>query len=109
MKLPQNQPMAYLLWVVSFALTLATLIAGRTLVMGVAGLFSDDYWRLAFVDRAAILLLSVAGLILVLFLEHYYRRGVEQRRLWPRFARVTILQVAILLASGLLALLAPGR
>jgi hypothetical protein len=98
-KLPQNHLVGYLLWFISMALMGLCLIAGRSSFMAVATAAGSNRWILSFLDRFGILVLGLLSLILVIYFEHYYRTGADQRRLWQRFARVTLLQIAFLAAS----------
>lgn len=98
-RLTTNYVVSFLLWLVAVGLTILDFLYGRLLIMGLFGLTNLNQWILSFIDRASVFILGLLALILVLYLEHYYRTGVEHRRLWSRFARVTVLQVAIILAG----------
>jgi hypothetical protein len=102
-RLTTNYVVSLLLWLVGVGLTILDFLYGRLLLMGLFGLTNLNYWMLSFLDRALVLILGLVGLTLVLYLEHYYRTGVERNRLWPRFARVSSIQVAIILAGLLFA------
>ncbi|MCB0107323.1 MAG: hypothetical protein KDE53_15490 [Caldilineaceae bacterium] len=94
-----NYVVSTLCWLIAVGLTILDILYGRILVVTLFGLFGLNHWVMSFVDRLAIFLLGLAGLILVLLLEHYYRTGVKRNRLWPRFRRVTGYQLAIIVAS----------
>ncbi|HRW06023.1 MAG TPA: hypothetical protein P5121_13045 [Caldilineaceae bacterium] len=96
-----NYVVSFLCWLIAVALTVLDILYGRILVMALFGLFGLNHWVMSFIDRTSIFLLGLAGLILVLFLEHYYRTAVKRNRLWPRFRRVTGYQLAIIVASFL--------
>ncbi|MEZ4866893.1 MAG: hypothetical protein R3C14_36565 [Caldilineaceae bacterium] len=98
-RLATNYVVSLLLWLVAVGLTALDILYGRLLTMAFFGLFALNHWVMSFIDRAGIFLLGLAGLILVLFLEHYYRTGVQRNRLWPRFLRVSAYQLVIILAG----------
>jgi hypothetical protein len=102
-RLTTNYVVSFLLWLVALGLTLLDFLYGRLLIMGLFGLTPLNQWMLSFIDRAGVLILGLIGLSMVLFLEHFYRTGVERNRLWSRFFRVSMLQVAIILAGLLFA------
>jgi len=98
-RLTTNYIVSFLLWLVAVGLIVLDFLYSRLLIMGIFGLTPLNQWGLSFIDRASVLILGLIGLIWVLYLEHYYRTGVERKRLWSRFARVTAVQVAIILAG----------
>ncbi len=91
--------MSFLLWLVAVGLTVLDFLYGRLLLMGLLGLTRLNYWLLSFIDRASVLILGLIGLIVVLYLEHYYRTGVERNQLWARFVRVSTFQIVIILVG----------
>jgi len=98
-RLPANLPIAYLLWLVSLGLSIAGFFFGRIFAVSVAELVDLGYWQVSFIDRLSVVLLGLAGSVLVILVEHWYRTGVEKGRLWPRFAKVTAWQLGLILAG----------
>ncbi len=90
---------AFFLWIVTVGLALLDVLYGRAVIMAVAELMSLNDWGLSFIDRASVLVLGLAGLSLAIFCDYYYRRGVAQGNLWPRFTRIAAVQVAVILAG----------
>lgn len=101
MKLPENYFIAYLLWFVSVGLTIASIIAGRVFFMALIDLVIDNDWRLSLADRTIVLLLGLAGLCFVLYFEYFYRQSVGRDLLWPRFFKISAVQIAFLIAGGM--------
>jgi len=102
-RLTTNYVVSFLLWLIAVGLTVLDFLYGRLLIMGLLGLTDLNHWLLSFIDRALVLILGLIALVLVLYLEHYYRTGVSRKQLWPRFVRVSGVQVAIVLAGLLFA------
>lgn len=102
---PANLPIAYLLWLISIGLFAADFFFGRILTVALAELLNLGYWQVSFFDRLSVVLFGLAGALLVIIVEYYYRNGVGKRLLWPRFFRVTAWQVGLILAGMLAAAL----
>ncbi|MCE7985080.1 MAG: hypothetical protein DYG89_28235 [Caldilinea sp. CFX5] len=98
-RLTTNYIVSFLLWLVAVGLMVLDFLYGRLLIMGLFGLFPLNRWMMSFIDRAGVLILGLIALSLILYLEHYYRQGVERKQLWSRFARITVLQGIIVLAG----------
>ncbi len=104
--------LAYVLWAVSCASgiflafwavrgALDALVELFTLgqLMGTpAQRFQVTFTRNAF-DRFGVLTLGMLAVLMVVFLEHYYRVGVERGELWRRFVLVALVQVVVLFVS----------
>ncbi len=102
---PANLPIAYLLWLISLGLFVADFFFGRILTVALAELLGLGYWQVGFLDRLSIVIFGLAGALLVIIVEYYYRTGVKKKRLWPRFLTVTAWQVGLILAGMLAAAL----
>lgn len=102
---PANLPIACLLWLITLGLFVADFFFGRIFTVALAELLGLGYWQVGFLDRLSIVLFGLAGALLVIVVEYYYRTGVENRRLWPRFLKVTAWQVGLILAGMLAAAL----
>lgn len=98
-RLTTNYVVSFLLWLVTAGLMILDFLYGRLLIMGLVGLIPLNRWLMSFIDRAGVLILGLIALSLILYLEYYYRQGVERKQLWSRFARVTVLQGIIILAG----------
>jgi len=97
-----NYFVSFLCWLIALGLALLDILYGRPIVVAFFGLFGLNHWVMSFIDRAGIFLLGLAGMVLVLFLEHYYRTGAARNILWPRFARVSAIQLLIIVVSLLI-------
>lgn len=94
-----NYFVSFLLWLVSTVLLILDIVYGRLLLMALFGFLDLNYWVLSFIDRAGVFILGTIALCLALYFEHYFRQGVANRQLWPRFARVGCGELAIILAG----------
>ncbi len=102
-RLPTNLPIAYLLWLISLGLAIGDFFFGRILAVSLAEIAGLGYWQVSFIDRLSVVLLGLAGAVLVILIEYWYRTGVEKRRLWPRFAKMTVWQIGLIVAGMLAA------
>ena len=89
----------YAVWLVLAALSLWLMLQLRINLIDTVIFFGWGPWVLGALDKFGILLLGVGWLIFVLFAEHYLRTGVEQARLFPRTARMTIWVAGMLTLS----------
>jgi hypothetical protein len=95
-----------LLWLVSTALMAPTLIIGRGFLMRVVGAMSGGAWSIwvmSAIDQFGVLILSLLGMLLVLFLAYYYHEGAKRRALWRRFGIVSGAQLGLMALAYLLA------
>jgi len=60
--------------------------------------FQVTFTRNAF-DRFGVVILGVLAVLMVVFVEHAYRTGVDQGVLWRRVVLVTLIETAILFVS----------
>lgn len=98
-RLATNYVVSFLLWLVATGLIILDFIYGRLLLMALVGLTPITPGLFIFIDRVSLVVLGLVGLILVLYLEHYYRTGVKRQQLWPRFLRVSLVQIGIILVG----------
>ena len=94
----------YLLWLVTAVVGLLDLAAARVWLHEGYVLLGLSPWGFAAARNFGLLLLALAWLGGVLYVEAYYRDGVAKRRLWQRFAVITAVQAAPLLLTLALAL-----
>ncbi|MFZ1755210.1 MAG: hypothetical protein WAU10_15775 [Caldilineaceae bacterium] len=102
-RLPANLPIAYTLWLISLGLAVADFFFGRIFAVALAQLAGLGYWQVSFIDRLSVLLFGLAGAVLVILTEHWYRTGLAKRLLWPRFVKISAWQVGLILAGMLAA------
>ncbi len=95
---------AYLLWTVSVALAIVTLLAMRSSAMIALGVTPWDRYVEHALNQFGFLFLAIFGLTVIVFTEHYYRTGVEQGRLYLRFFWITYIELAVLLFAHLVRL-----
>ena len=95
---------AYLLWAVSVALAIITLLALRSSAMIALGVTPWDRYVEHALNQFGFLFLAIFGLTVIVFTEHYYRTGAEQGRLYLRFFWITFIELAVLLFAHLVRL-----
>jgi len=95
---------AYLLWAVSVALAIVTLLAWRSSAMIALGVTQWDRYLEHALNQFGFLFLAIFGLVVIVFTEHYYRTGVEQQRLYLRFFWVTFIELVVLTLAHLVRL-----
>jgi hypothetical protein len=105
----------YVAWLVSSLFTLLDWIAFRELLITVSMRATEivpfeeqvlsgflHKWALPAVDGFGVLLCGVAAFALVLAYEPIYTKAREQGILGKRFSQITVVQVTVLIVSGLL-------
>ncbi len=104
--------LAYVLWAVSCAIgvflafwavrgafdALVELFTLGQLLGTPAQRFQVTFTRNA-LDRFGVVTLGILAVLMVVFLEHYYRVGVEREELLRRFVLVTLVEVVILFVA----------
>jgi hypothetical protein len=88
--------LAYLFWAISVAGAIAILLASRSSVMIVLGLTPWDRYFEHAINQFGFLFLAIFGLSVIVFTEHFYRTGVEKKRLFSRFFLITLLELLFL-------------
>ena len=78
--------MTYVLWAVLSAATLACALLARGAITSALRLVVPNQWVVGAVDKFALFLLGVGGLIMVLYLENYLRVAAKKGNLYRRFA-----------------------
>jgi len=98
---------AYILWLITAALGLLDILAARVVVRAVAFQLGADRWSLPAIEKFAFLALGIVWLVLVYLCEHLYQQDVaiSMSRLMRRFARVTGIEVGILVLANVVPLL----
>lgn len=91
--------LVYLLWAIAGVLGLVALARLREAALHLVVVARWSPWVMGFVDKAALILLGLAWLILILFCEAYFRAGAKKRALLQRFGAVAGLEIAVALAS----------
>lgn len=104
--------LAWVLWIVSSALGVAILFwavldairsIAEALTMGaLQGTSAEQFQRpytLNAVDRFGVLGVGLLSVLVVVFVEHYYRTGSEQRQLLRRFVLVTAIETGVLFVA----------
>ncbi|MBX3010527.1 MAG: hypothetical protein KF832_03430 [Caldilineaceae bacterium] len=96
--------LAYLLWAISVVAAMAILLVSRSAVMIVLGLTPWNRYVEHALNQFGFLFLAIFGLAVVIFIEHFYRTGVEKNRLFARFWRVSLLELLVLMLLHLIRL-----
>ncbi len=112
MRLYARYALAYVLWAVSIVLGAGVGLLARDAVMNALAIGSSmgraqpnpsqafySGLQIRAGDTWSYLLLGIALVLLVVFVEHWYQTGVPLRRLLPRFLLVTAAELAVLFAA----------
>ncbi len=97
--------LGYLLWGISTALAVLGVLVSRGMLMRLFSITGAGRWVLGAIDRFGVFILGLIGFAFVLYCEYYYREGVRRRVLGRRFARVTAIEVAVLVVAYLVSLI----
>jgi hypothetical protein len=95
----------YLAWATSGVLALYAALQVWELVKSLYVALRLNPWGLAVVSNASIVLLGLAALAAIIYLEHWYGEALARGRLLRRFVQVTAVEVACALVAGGMALL----
>jgi hypothetical protein len=88
--------LTYLFWLITCGLALLdALVLRSTYHVLLTFDFSQRYAARA-VDDLSVLVLGVLLLILVIFIEHYYRTGAQNNKLLTRFCLLTTIELGML-------------
>ncbi len=112
MKLYARYVLAYVLWAVSIVLGAGVSLLARDSLMNALAIASSigrtqqnpsqafySGLQIRAGDTWSYLLLGLALVLLVVFVEHWYRTGVPLGRLLPRFLLVTAVELGVLSAA----------
>ncbi|NLG97821.1 MAG: hypothetical protein GX491_10705 [Chloroflexi bacterium] len=104
---------AYLLWLVSMALSLAFLLMGRSSfpILITAALDTPKFqtgYTAIMVDRAFTVLAGIYWLVLMVYAENDFRSSVKKGRLWYRAARLIGFQLILVFVANLALTLTNG-
>ena len=81
--------LCYLLWLITSALGMLGVLIARAVIDKAYIALRLNPWAFRAVDNWSLLLLGLMWLVFVIACEGYYREGMLQSKLWPRFAKVT--------------------
>ena len=95
----------YLAWAVNGALALYAALKLWELVRWAYVALRLNPWGYAAASNSAVVVLGLAALVIVLYLEHLYGQASAQRKLLRLFLEVTAIEVACALVAGGMALL----
>jgi hypothetical protein len=96
--------LAYLFWVLTVAGAALDLLVWRSSVMIVLGMTPWNRYVEHALNQFGFLLMAIAILAFIVFAEYYYRTGVEQGRLFPRFFRTAFIVMLVLALAHLVRL-----
>ncbi len=104
--------LAWVLWILSSLMGVLVLFwavrdainaLAEALTMGaLSGTASEQFQRpytLNAVDRFGVVAVGLVSVLVVVFVEHYYRTGSEERQLLRRFVLVTAIEVGVLFVA----------
>jgi len=102
MKTVPSYVICYPLWVMSAALAFFELLmVTRGLILRISTVTIERPYARGVYDKFGVLVLGLMGLGFAIFSEQHYREGVQERRLYGRFARVAVVQLTLLAAVGI--------
>lgn len=97
--------LAYLLWAITIALSLLCAMLGRTAYQYLFILAGWNRYSIRAFDNFALLAFGLVLVGVVVVAEHYYRTGVEVKRLFFRFSAFTLIETLILASLQLVLLI----
>ena len=100
--------LCYVFWVISMALGFLDLVAARELGLDLVAVAGVDLKLVSLIDKAGFFLFGVAGLVIIILTEVYYRKGIVHQRLVERFGLVTGVELLFLFVCDGGILLVPG-
>lgn len=96
---------AYLMWVVALVLGLWFFIISRNGFLGILALYARGSvtrgWQTSFYDKAYSIAIGLLWLALMIVVERYFRRGVQQGDLIKRVAQVVGPELLVVSAADL--------
>ena len=102
MKTVLSYVICYLLWAISAALVFFELLmVTRGLILRISTVTIERPYARGVWDKFGVLILGLLWLGFAILSEHQYREGVQEGKLYQRFARVTGVQIALLAAVGI--------
>ena len=93
---------AYGAWLVTMALAVGVMVVWRDALLQLYIALRLDKYAFAAFNNTIVIVFLLAWLVMVVITESWYRQAVEKGLLGRRFARVSVVLLA-LLAAGLLA------
>ena len=100
--------LCYVFWVISMVLGFLDLVAARELGLALLAVAGTDLKLALLMDKVGFFLFGVAGLVIIILSESYYRRGIAHRRLVERFGLMTGVELLFLFLCDGGVLLVPG-
>ena len=94
---------AYGAWLATMALAVGVIVAWRAALLQLYVALRLDKYGMAAFNNTIVIVFLLAWLVMVVITESWYRQAVEKSLLRRRFARLTVVLLA-LLAVGLLAM-----
>lgn len=94
----------YLAWAVSSVLAVIDMLEVWNLIPQIYAFLRFGNWDFSSkmgyraISVWAIFFLGIPWIILVFYVENYYREGSEKGKLWKRFLRVTLYEVGLIAA-----------
>ncbi len=88
--------LSYALSAVTGCVGVAVWLSARSLILAILKHTRISVWSWGAVDKFGFLLLGLGWLISVFLSQNYYERGFEKDLLWPRFLRVSLIEVLVL-------------
>jgi len=104
---------AYLMWILTMALGVWLMLISRSAFLGAFALYAGDSvqraWQARFFEKAFAIAIGLLWLAAMLFVEEYFRMGVQRHSLLRRFAKVAGPEfLAVFVADALLLWLQRG-
>lgn len=94
-----------LLFIFSGLILGVILVLGRESFMVAAMIFSKNAYLPRFLDKVYLVVLGVVWLVVWFLIEGYYIEGERKKILWPRFLRVTGIELILVFFAQILSTL----
>ncbi|MGB9681965.1 MAG: hypothetical protein ACP5RW_09045 [bacterium] len=96
MKKTLSYILCYIFWIVTLASSFFLFLLGREFYLKIMALLNTNRWSAGAIDKFLFLGLAILWLAFAIFTEAYYRKGVENSTLLPRFFYVTGIELLVL-------------
>lgn len=91
-----NLMVMYLAWLAGCLIAFYIVYMGWQTALLIYAALEGFRWGYALVSNASAFLLGLGCLVAVIYVEHYYRTGLDKGLLLKRFFKVTLIEVGVL-------------
>lgn len=86
----------YLAWLASCLIAFYSVYMGWHTALLIYAALEGSRWGYALVSNASAILLGLGCLVAAIYVEHYYRTGLDKGLLLKRLLKVTLIEVGVL-------------